>query len=83
MILQKWNYKKHKYEDYKIPNEWNVKTYGNGMEEIINCCQCGKKLKFGDSYTSLEVHTEMGFGYNVCEDCYEKEWKRREENANN
>lgn len=83
MILQKWNCKKHKYEDYEIPDEWNVKTYGNGMEEIINCCQCGKKLKFGDSYTSLEVHTEMGFGYSVCEDCYEKEWKRREENANN
>lgn len=83
MILQKWNYKKHKYEDYEIPDEWNVKTYANGMEEIINCCQCGKKLKFGDSYTSLEVHTEMGFGYSVCEDCYEKEWKRREENANN
>ena len=83
MILQKWNYKKHKYEDYEIPDEWNVKTYGNDMEEIINCCQCGKKLKFGDSYTSLEVHTEIGFGYSVCEDCYEKEWKRREENANN
>ena len=33
MILQKWNYKKHKYEDYEIPDEWNVKTYGNGMDE--------------------------------------------------
>lgn len=78
MILNKWNYKKHKYEEYKIPDKWNVKTYGNGMDEIINCCKCGKKLKFGDSYTSLEVHTEMGFGYSVCEKCYEREWKRRE-----
>ena len=78
MVLQKWNYKKHDYEDYKVPDEWNVKTYGNGMEEIINCAQCGKKLKFGDSYISLEVHTEMGFGYSVCEKCYEKEWIRRE-----
>lgn len=78
MVLQKWNYKKHNYEDYKVPDNWNVKTYGNGMEEIINCAQCGKKLKFGDSYTSLEVHTGMGFGYSVCEDCYEKEWIRRE-----
>lgn len=78
MILQKWNYEKRDYEDYEIPNEWNVKTYNKNMEEIINCCQCGKKLLFGDSYTSLEVHTEMGFGYSVCGDCYEKEWKRRE-----
>lgn len=79
MILKKWNYKRHNYEDYTVPNEWNVKTYGNGMEEIINCVQCGKKIKFGDSYTSLEVHTEIGFGYSVCEKCYEKELKRREQ----
>lgn len=77
MILRKWNYERHKYKDYEIPDEWNVKTYGNGMEEIINCCQCGKKIKFGDSYTSLEVHAKMGFGYSVCEKCYEKEFRRR------
>ena len=69
MILQKWDYKEHNYKDYRVPDEWNVKTYGNGMEEIINCAQCGKKLKFGDSYTSLEVHTKIGFGYSVCEKC--------------
>lgn len=84
MILQKWDYKEHNYKDYRVPDEWNVKTYGNGMEEIINCAQCGKKLKFGDSYTSLEVHTEMGFGYSVCEKCYQKEWYRKERyNAKN
>lgn len=80
MILNKWNYKRHIYEDYQVPDEWNVKTYGDGMEEIINCCQCGKKIKFKDSYTSLEVHTEIGFGYSVCEDCYNEEWKRRRNN---
>ena len=78
MILNKWNYKKHIYEDYEIPNEWNVKTYADSLNEIINCCQCGKRIKFGDSYTSLEVHTEMGFGYSVCKRCYEKEWLRGE-----
>lgn len=77
MILQKWNYKKHDYEDYKVPDNWNVKTYGNGMEEIINCCQCGKKIAFGDCYTSLEIHTELGLGYGVCEKCYQKEWQRK------
>lgn len=82
MILKRWNYKKHIYEDYKVPDKWNVKTYGNGMEEIINCCQCGKKIKFGDSYTSLEVHTEIGFGYSVCEKCYEAEWRRKKANDN-
>lgn len=77
MILQKWNGKKHKYEDYKIPNDWNVKTYSANMNELINCCQCGRRIKFGDCYTSLEVHTEMGFGYGVCEKCYNKEVLRK------
>ena len=77
MILQKWNGKKHKYEDYKIPNDWNVKTYSKNMEEKINCAQCGKKIAFGDCYTSLEIHTELGFGYGVCEKCYQKEWQRK------
>ena len=43
--------------------------------------QCGKELKYGDTYTSLEIHTAMGFGYGVCEDCYEFEWKRREKDG--
>ena len=78
MILQKWNGKEHKYEDYEIPDEWNVKTYSRNMKERINCAQCGKEINFGDCYTSLEIHTEIGFGYAVCEKCYAKEWKRRE-----
>ena len=25
------------------------------MDEIINCAQCGRNVKFGDCYTSLEI----------------------------
>ena len=32
MILQKWNCKKHEYEDYEIPDNWNVKTYSRDMK---------------------------------------------------
>lgn len=78
MILQKWNCKKHEYEDYEIPDNWNVKTYSRDMKEKINCAQCGRKIAIGDSYTSLEVHTNIGLGYAVCEKCYAKEWKRKE-----
>lgn len=73
MILRKWNYKTHKYEPYEISDNWNCKTYSIDMEEVINCPHCGRKLKFGDSYTSLEIHTDMGFGYGVCEKCYQDE----------
>jgi hypothetical protein len=77
MILNKWNYDIHDYEPYEVPDDWNCKTYSVDMEEVVNCPQCGKKILFGDGYTSLEVHTDMGFGYAVCEQCYEKEWNRR------
>lgn len=78
MILNKWNYKTHEYNNYVVPDDWNVKTYSRDMNEKINCAQCGRKIKIGDSYTSLEIHTNIGFGYGVCEKCYEKEWKRKE-----
>lgn len=77
MNIDKWNCKKHIYEKQQIPDNWNCKTYSSDMNEIVNCPHCGKEIKFGDGYTSLEFHTGMGFGYVVCEECYDKEWERR------
>lgn len=80
MILQKWNYEKHEYEPYKVPDEWKCKVYTDNMDELVNCPHCGKELRFGDTYTSLEIHTERtAFGFGVCTECYEKEWLRRRE----
>ena len=36
-------------------------------------------MEYGDGYTSRTIHTINGFGYVVCEDCYDKE--RKEELA--
>lgn len=77
MKLNKWNYTTHTYEDYNVPANWNVKYYCDDLEEIVNCVQCGKELKNGDCYTSLEVHTDIGMGFSVCEECYNKEWERK------
>ena len=79
MILSKWNYKKHTYEPYEVSDKWNCKLYSEEMEETVNCPHCGKEIRYGDSYTSLEIHNDMGFGFAVCEKCYEKEWLRRRE----
>ena len=49
------------------------------LKEAVNCPHCGKEIPFGGTYTSLEIHTNMGFGFGVCGDCYEKEWERRKE----
>ena len=81
MLLRKWNYDIHEYEFYNIPDEWDCRYYGNDMSEIINCCQCGKEIAFGDTYSSQEVHNFIGLGYSVCENCHEVETDRRFKNS--
>lgn len=77
MLLQKWNYEKHKYEPYEVSDEWNCELYTEDMNELVNCPHCGKQLKYGDTYTSMEIHNHIGLGYGVCEKCYNNEWIRR------
>ena len=73
--MQKWNPATRTYRTYDIPKDWNTPIYSSDMGEVINCAQCGKKITYGDSYTSKQVHTYIGFGYPVCRECYEKEIK--------
>lgn len=80
--MKKWNYERKKYDDYYIPNDWLTPLLVDDMEEIVNCVQCGEKLKYGECYTSLEVHSNMGLGYGVCEKCYNEEWQRRRKDEN-
>ncbi len=67
----KWNFKEQKYEDYELPD--NCPLTGHDMEKIINCANCREKFKFGECYCSKTIHNELGFGYPVCEKCYNKE----------
>lgn len=76
MNIQKWNHKVRKYEPYSVPEGLRVTTYCADMGEIINCAQCFKAIRFGNSYTSREIHTHIGMGYAVCEECYDEEWNR-------
>ena len=78
MVIPKWNYFEHKYDDHCIPDDWNCKTYSHDLDEIVNCAQCGKELKMGDTFCSLELHIPIiGFGYAVCEDCHYDEYNTR------
>lgn len=58
----KYNTKLHKYEE--------------DMEKIVPCAQCGRLHKYGEMYTSREVHTAYGFGFAVCRECYDGEMDR-------
>lgn len=81
MKLRKWNYETREYDPYEVPDDWELVLTTQDMEQHVNCAQCGKDMTFGDGYTSREVHTNVGFGYPVCEQCYENE-RRREAEAN-
>ena len=76
-FLQRWDYDSHEYIPFVVPDECVFKIYSDNIDDIINCCQCLKEMKFGEGHTSMEVHTGAGFGYAVCEKCYDEEWERR------
>lgn len=68
-----WNGKE--YEPYELPEGSSL--YETDMDKEVSCCKCGRKIKYGDCYTSREIHTENGFGYSECEDCYFKKGEQK------
>ena len=70
-FLNRWNYETQEYDPYGVPDDWNVKSYSDDMDEIVNCPHCGKEVTFGSCYT-------------VCENCYniereiEKRWRNKQ-----
>ena len=78
--LRKYNERKRQYEPYEVPDEWHVSCYETDMDTKVNCCQCGREVRYGECFTSMQVHTPMGMGYAVCERCYfDKEVPERRE----
>lgn len=61
----KWIPDKKDYIPYDLPD--GTCLYTDNMEQEIACCQCGKKVKYGDCYTSQTIQTPKGFGYAECE----------------
>lgn len=63
-----WNETKQYYDPYSLPD--GASAYENDMKKVVSCACCGKKVEYGETYTSHRIHTDMGFGYAVCEECY-------------
>ena len=80
MMAQKWDCKTHEYKPYILP--LGAVTFRYDMNDIVTCAGCGKESKYGDFYTSLEIHNSTGIGYAVCEECYNEEWKRKRSDNN-
>ncbi len=79
---RKWDPKERKYWPYIIPGAWKTPLFSNDMDEVINCAACGKEVKFGDTYTSKQIHNAMGFGYYVCPECAQREREEEQNNGN-
>lgn len=78
MKVNRWNYKTHSYDEFEIDTDFfKVGIWFNNINEEINCVCCKRPVRYGDTYTSLEWHDNIGFGYCVCEECYDREHAMR------
>lgn len=74
--MKRFNRNTHSYEDYSPPvADGNYTIYSEDMDEIVNCCQCGKEITFGEGCVSMEIYSGP-FGHIVCRQCMEKELDR-------
>lgn len=83
MRVNRWDFEKHEYDIIEVPDNWIITTRGSSQ---CNCVSCGRKVYVDDCYTSYQYQDAIGFGYLVCEDCYNKEWelrKRCKDESNN
>lgn len=73
----KWDPYIRKYIPYILPEgKLKCSLSEDKMDKIIACAGCGKTVKFGDAYTSLEINTDTGLGFSVCPRCYANEIER-------
>lgn len=76
--IRKYDVEKREMIDWDVSREWRLALWNTNMDEIVNCAQCGVKLKYGDCYTSRELMNGAGLGYGVCMRCYQEEGLRAE-----
>lgn len=72
MVIRKWNENKKDYDVVKIPDSWNVPLHCKNMDEIVNCVNCGCKMKCGDGFTSKRYHNIKGMAYSECRKCFDE-----------
>ena len=71
MSARKYDFSKREYEPYDLPN--GASLYEHDLDKKVACAQCGHAMIYGNGYTSRQIHSPHGFGYMVCEKCYNKE----------
>ena len=77
-VLRRWDEWLRVYMPWLVPADRKVLTYSDDMDEPCACARCGKRVTFGECYTSFQIHTILGIGYAVCPECHEREMAERE-----
>ena len=72
MVIRKWNENKKDYDVVKIPDSWNVPLHCGNMNEIVNCVNCGCKMKYGDGFQSRRYQNVSGEAYSECRKCFDE-----------
>jgi len=71
---------KRAYEEIEL--ERDTVLYTDDLDREIECINCWKKIKYGDSYTSKQYHTKFWLWYLVCSSCYQRELLLKNEAQN-
>lgn len=59
-FARKYDLETGQYEDYALPD--GATYYEDDMNKKIACCECGKEITYGASYTSRIILDKYGFG---------------------
>ena len=78
--MRRWNCEERKFEEYSVPENWQVGLYSHDQDKLTDCAKCGKTLKYSQKYRSLEVMDDKGREYAVCKGCFKEEWVRKQTN---
>lgn len=74
-MAEKFDFKERRYKRYILPAGAAMER--DNLDDVVNCANCGKPVKFGESYISLTIHNLYGLGYCVCGQCHEKEMSEK------
>lgn len=67
----KLNSKDYTLEPCAVPEE--AVQYSADPNRVFPCARCDNEVLYADSYASLFLLAENGFGYCICKGCWQKE----------
>lgn len=70
LIAKRMNYKTRKYEPCHVPDNAVIMA---GLNDVVQCANCGRPVRFGNTFSSSDICNDVGIDYAVCLDCYRSE----------